>query len=156
MLKQLCCSIFFRIFWWTKFKGKTFIWNRNLCNIINVFAVPFDQFNASLLKKSVNLFITKKYWLQSFEQQRMCTKWFKAIVFNNLWISWWLTDSKAARSFGADLSSPLLNGVQCCVCEDRSLLASLNIVGRWSSSFSCKKQTWQESDLALRPSLNKV
>ncbi len=46
------------ILWWT-----AFIWSRNLrskifCNIINVFTVTFDQFNASLLNKSIN-FIPK-------------------------------------------------------------------------------------------------
>ncbi len=29
---------------------------RKFCNTINVFAVAFDQFNASLLNKSINLF----------------------------------------------------------------------------------------------------
>ncbi len=44
-----------------KFKRTAFIWNRNLCNIINVFTVTFDQFNASLMNKSNNSF-------QSLEQ----------------------------------------------------------------------------------------
>ncbi len=28
-----------------------------LCNLINIFTVAFDQFNASLLNKSINLFL---------------------------------------------------------------------------------------------------
>ncbi len=39
--------IFFRIH---LFEMETF------CNIINVFTVTFDQFNASLLNKNINLF----------------------------------------------------------------------------------------------------
>ncbi len=30
------------------------------CNIINVFTVPLDQFNASLLNKNINMFICYK------------------------------------------------------------------------------------------------
>ncbi len=29
---------------------------KTFCNIINIFSVTFDQFNASLLKKSMNVF----------------------------------------------------------------------------------------------------
>ncbi len=32
-----------------------------LCNFRNVFTVTFDQFNASLLNKSINLFEKKKF-----------------------------------------------------------------------------------------------
>ncbi len=38
-----------------KFKRTAFIWNTNLY-IINVFTVTFDQFNASLMNKSINVF----------------------------------------------------------------------------------------------------
>ncbi len=38
------------------------------CNIINVFTVTFDQFNASLMNKSINLFF-KYYWPKTFEWQ---------------------------------------------------------------------------------------
>ncbi len=31
-------------------------------NIINVFAVTFDQFNASLMNKSINFFRTPNFW----------------------------------------------------------------------------------------------
>ncbi len=34
-----------------KFKRTVFIWNINICDIINGFSVTFDQFNASLLNK---------------------------------------------------------------------------------------------------------
>ncbi len=37
-------------------------------NIINVFTVMFDQCNASLLNKSINLFFKNSYWPQSFER----------------------------------------------------------------------------------------
>ncbi len=33
-----------------------FPWNRIFSNIINVFIVTYDQFNASLLSKSINFF----------------------------------------------------------------------------------------------------
>ncbi len=33
------------------------------CNIINIFTVTFDQFNAALLNKSINF----SYWPQTFE-----------------------------------------------------------------------------------------
>ncbi len=38
------------------------------CNkcIINVFTVGFDQFNESLLDKSINFFLKKSYWPQTF------------------------------------------------------------------------------------------
>ncbi len=47
----------FRILWWIESsKEQHFIWNRNFCNIINVLAVTFNQFNATLLIESINLF----------------------------------------------------------------------------------------------------
>ncbi len=50
--------------------------NRNLYEVemysMNVFTVTFDQFNASLLNKSINFFNffpkKKSYWPQTFEQ----------------------------------------------------------------------------------------
>ncbi len=47
--------------------------NRNLYEVemysMNVFTVTFDQFNASLLNKSINFFPKEKsYWPQTFEQ----------------------------------------------------------------------------------------
>ncbi len=41
------------------------------CNSINVFTVTFDQFNASLLKKSTNSF-KNDYWPQMFEWYNFC------------------------------------------------------------------------------------
>ncbi len=37
-----------------KFKGTAFVWNIYIFNIINVFAVNFDQFNVLLLNKIIN------------------------------------------------------------------------------------------------------
>ncbi len=39
-------------------KKRVFIWNRNLeiCNILNFLTATFDQFNASLVNKSINFF----------------------------------------------------------------------------------------------------
>ncbi len=37
------------------------MWNRNLCNIKNVFTVPFDQIIASLLNKSIYVFQKKVF-----------------------------------------------------------------------------------------------
>ncbi len=39
-----------------KFRRTAFIWNRNLCNIRNVYIITFDQFKASLLNKSINFY----------------------------------------------------------------------------------------------------
>ncbi len=63
--KGLCCFIFlwkkgyfFRILWWIGIsKEPHFFSNRMFCNILNVFTVTFDQCNASLLNKSLFLYI---------------------------------------------------------------------------------------------------
>jgi len=39
-----------------KFERAAFILNRIFCNVINVFTVTFDQFNASLINKSIDFF----------------------------------------------------------------------------------------------------
>ncbi len=44
-----------------KFKRTVFICNRNLCNIINVFKVTYDQLNASFLNKSINFTEPKRF-----------------------------------------------------------------------------------------------
>ncbi len=51
--------VFFRLLWWIKKVQKNSIINVFVqhCNIINVFAVAFDQFNASLLNKKKNNYI---------------------------------------------------------------------------------------------------
>ncbi len=46
--------LFFRILGWTKFKRTALFEIEIFCNIINVFTATFDQFNASLQKKSIN------------------------------------------------------------------------------------------------------
>ncbi len=46
-----------------KHKRTTFIWNDIFCNIINVFTVTFEQFNASLLNNSINFLFKKKIFL---------------------------------------------------------------------------------------------
>ncbi len=35
----------------------------SFCNIINVFTVTFEQFNAFLLNKSINFFKKIAYWI---------------------------------------------------------------------------------------------
>ncbi len=46
-----------------------------ICYIINPFTVTFDEFNASLLNKSINLFylvksfLTPSYWITVFPQK---------------------------------------------------------------------------------------
>ncbi len=39
-----------------KFRRTEFIWNTYFSNIINVFIITFDQFKASLLKKSIDFY----------------------------------------------------------------------------------------------------
>ncbi len=56
-LQHFCEFLFsFRIFLWIESSKVIF------CNIINVFTVTFDQLNASLLNKSINVF---QFWMVS-------------------------------------------------------------------------------------------
>ncbi len=65
--KQLCCTIFlwklwcilfFRILWWIESSKEQHLFGLEIfCNIINVFTATFDQFNASLLNKSIHFFL---------------------------------------------------------------------------------------------------
>ncbi len=68
--KQLCCTIFLWKLWWILF-FRIHRWIESseeqhlfeieiFCNIINVFTVTFDQFNESLLNKSINFLKDKK------------------------------------------------------------------------------------------------
>ncbi len=41
-----------------KVQKNSIFFNRNFCSIIDVFTATFDQFNASLLNKSIHLFFT--------------------------------------------------------------------------------------------------
>ncbi len=66
----ICCNFFSLLLCWkqrsrifqislmNRRKFRTaFIWNKKIfCNIINVFIITFDQFKASLLNKSINLY----------------------------------------------------------------------------------------------------
>ncbi len=64
--KQLCCTIFlwkswcilfFRIHRWIESSKEQHLFEIEIfCNIINVFTVTFDQFNASLINKSTCLY----------------------------------------------------------------------------------------------------
>jgi len=48
-----------------KFKRSAFIWNIIFCNIINVFIVSFDWFNASFVNKMnfcLKIFLTPNFW----------------------------------------------------------------------------------------------
>ncbi len=56
--------------WWIESSKEQILFeNEVFCNIINVFTVTFDQFNASLLNKHINFQRTRKfYWPQTFEQ----------------------------------------------------------------------------------------
>ncbi len=38
------------------------------CYIYNVFIFTFEQYNASLLGKSINLFVLLSYWQRTFQQ----------------------------------------------------------------------------------------
>ncbi len=68
--KQLCCTIFlwklwyilfFRIHRWIESSKEQHLFEIEIFwNIINVFTVTFDQFNASLMIKSINFFQQKK------------------------------------------------------------------------------------------------
>ncbi len=64
--KQSCCFIFlckswfsiifFRILWWKSSKEQHLFEVEIFCDIINVFPVTFNQFNACLMNKSIHLF----------------------------------------------------------------------------------------------------
>ncbi len=51
--------LFFRILWWIESSKEHLFEIESFCNIINIFTVTFDQFNASLMNKSIN-FLEKK------------------------------------------------------------------------------------------------
>ncbi len=67
--KQLCCSIFlwklwcilfFRIHRWIESSKEQHLYETEIfCNIMNFFTFTFDQFNASLMNKSINFFQAK-------------------------------------------------------------------------------------------------
>ncbi len=79
--KQLCCPIFlwkpwhllfFRILWWIESSKEKHLFEIEIfCYIINAFTVTFDQFNESLLNKSIHFF--QKQYLQQ-EKSVMFTK----------------------------------------------------------------------------------
>jgi len=64
--KQLCCFIFLYKPWHIllsrilKLKRAAFVWNSTFCNIIITFTLTFDQFNMSLLNRSINFLKKKK------------------------------------------------------------------------------------------------
>ncbi len=74
--KQLCCTIFlwkpscilfFKIHRWIESSKEQHLFETEIfCNIINVLTVTFDQFNASLMNKSINFFL-KINWFQTFD-----------------------------------------------------------------------------------------
>ncbi len=69
-----------------KFKRKAFIWIRHLCNIISAFIVIFNQYNVSLLNKSINFFKKKKNTLLT------PNVWMEVYMWMS-WSSLTLTDS---------------------------------------------------------------
>ncbi len=56
MLKTIVLLHIFRILWWSENKKEQHLFETEMICSINVFTVTFDQFNASLLNKSTNLF----------------------------------------------------------------------------------------------------
>ncbi len=74
-----------------------FIWNRNLCNIINVFTVTFDQLNVSLLNKSINSFQKKSHQLKLL-LWALLTQNFWTVVYM-CWASWQRQSGCDAFSF---------------------------------------------------------
>jgi len=47
----------FKILWWIESSKEQHLFEiESFCNIINAFTVSFDQFNASLLNKSIHFF----------------------------------------------------------------------------------------------------
>ncbi len=57
---------------------------RKFCNTINVFAVTFDQFNASLLNKSINLFKIKQPMLLIFPFPYSSAQLFPTLIIINV------------------------------------------------------------------------
>ncbi len=50
-------DFFFRFLWWIESSEEQHLSEIEIfCNIINVFIIIFDQFKASLLKKSINFY----------------------------------------------------------------------------------------------------
>ncbi len=55
-------------FWWIERSKDQYLFEIEIfCNIINVLTVKFDQFNASLLNKSINflknILMTPNFWM---------------------------------------------------------------------------------------------
>ncbi len=60
-------KIFSRILWWTKSSKPHLFETEIFCNMTNVFPTTFDQFNVSLLNKSIDsfkkkIFLTTNVW----------------------------------------------------------------------------------------------
>ncbi len=78
--KQLSCFIFlwkpwyilfFRILWWIEISKEQHLF------VINVFTVTFDQFNLSLMNKSIHVFffflMTLSFWMVMYENSALNT-----------------------------------------------------------------------------------
>ncbi len=72
------------------FKRTVFIWNGNLCNIIEVITVIFDKLDVSMLNSNINFFIkillTPNFWHLSTRYQCLFDKLFCQIL---LWLEEW-------------------------------------------------------------------
>ncbi len=98
--KPSCCLIFFNMIhcfpriWWIESSKELIslfidgdlliIWNRNLCDILNVFTVTFDQFNASLL--NINMIFLKK---KKKKKKISLTPNFDTVTFSQLLSTFW-------------------------------------------------------------------
>jgi len=58
-VENTCSLIFCELFEWKK---NVFIWNKIICNIINVFNVTFDQFNAFFLTMYASAYLIELVW----------------------------------------------------------------------------------------------
>ncbi len=93
MLKMLVLLIFiyfFTIIWIESSKEQYLFEIVIFCNIVNVFTVTFNQFNApSLIKiKSINFF--KNNLPQRFKWQCTCKNFSNRLSWDLLYAYWWL------------------------------------------------------------------
>ncbi len=78
-LCKLWYILFFRIYRWIESSTEQCLFEIS-CNIINIFTVTLDQFNASLLDKSINLFLPPKVWMVVYHGYQNI--WHGTRVFN--------------------------------------------------------------------------
>ncbi len=93
--KWSCCFIFPEVLDGYKVKKNSIFLKKKLfCNIINVFTVTFEQFNASLVNKMFNSFLlTLNSWIEAYND------YFYVFYFYALLCSFWSSMALVSLTF---------------------------------------------------------